>query len=85
MSRFDERPEVKSLPRVGGFVDPSVEAVVALKPDLVLVQPGPPKFACVSSTPESIDATFTLLPVLLKLPHACGTFMNGPPTALAGL
>jgi len=41
VSRFDERPEVRRLPRVGGFVDPSVEAVVALKPDLVLVQPGP--------------------------------------------
>jgi iron complex transport system substrate-binding protein len=41
VSRFDERAEVKTLPRVGGFVDPSVEAVAALKPDLVLVQPGP--------------------------------------------
>jgi len=41
VSRFDERPEVRTLPRVGGFVDPSVEAVAALKPDLVLVQPGP--------------------------------------------
>jgi iron complex transport system substrate-binding protein len=41
VSRFDERPEVRTLPRVGGFVDPSVEAVVALRPDLVLVQPSP--------------------------------------------
>ncbi|MFY0571560.1 ABC transporter substrate-binding protein [Archangium lansingense] len=41
VSRFDEAKEVAGLPRVGGFVDPSVEAVVALKPDLVLVQPGP--------------------------------------------
>ena len=41
VSRFDERPEVQTLPRVGGFVDPSVEAVVALKPDVVLVQPSP--------------------------------------------
>jgi iron complex transport system substrate-binding protein len=41
VSRFDERPEVRALPRVGGFVDPSVEAVAALKPDLVLVQPSP--------------------------------------------
>ncbi len=40
VSRFDERPEVRTLPRVGGFVDPSVEAIVSLKPDLVLVQPG---------------------------------------------
>jgi iron complex transport system substrate-binding protein len=41
VSRFDERPEVAKLPRVGGFVDPSVEAVLSLKPDLLLVQPGP--------------------------------------------
>jgi iron complex transport system substrate-binding protein len=41
VSRFDEAKAVAKLPRVGGFVDPSVEAVVALKPDLVLVQPGP--------------------------------------------
>ncbi|WP_420718285.1 ABC transporter substrate-binding protein [Pyxidicoccus sp. MSG2] len=41
VSRFDTAKEVEKLPRVGGFVDPSVEAVVALKPDLVLVQPGP--------------------------------------------
>ncbi len=41
VSRFDENKAVASLPRVGGFVDPSVEAVIALKPDLLLVQPGP--------------------------------------------
>jgi len=41
VSRFDELPEVAQLPRVGGFIDPSVESVLALKPDLVLVQPSP--------------------------------------------
>ncbi|AEI64632.1 ABC transporter substrate-binding protein [Corallococcus macrosporus] len=41
VSRFDEAKAVAKLPRVGGFTDPSVEAVIALKPDLVLVQPGP--------------------------------------------
>jgi iron complex transport system substrate-binding protein len=41
VSRFDEDKAVAGLPRVGGFVDPSVEAVIALKPDLVIVQPGP--------------------------------------------
>ncbi|AKQ63394.1 Vitamin B12 ABC transporter, B12-binding component BtuF [Myxococcus hansupus] len=41
VSRFDEAKAVAKLPRVGGFTDPSVEAVVALKPDLLLVQPGP--------------------------------------------
>lgn len=41
VSRFDDLPEVAKLARVGGFVDPSVEAVISLKPQLVLVQPSP--------------------------------------------
>jgi iron complex transport system substrate-binding protein len=41
VSRFDEAPEVKSLPRVGGFVDPSVETVLTLAPHLVVVQKSP--------------------------------------------
>jgi iron complex transport system substrate-binding protein len=36
VTRYDDAPEVKELPRVGGFLDPSPEAVVALRPDLVL-------------------------------------------------
>ena len=36
VSRYDAQPEVARLPRVGGFLDPSPEAVVALRPDLVL-------------------------------------------------
>lgn len=41
VSSFDTAPEVANLPRVGGFVNPSVESVLRLKPDLVLVTPGP--------------------------------------------
>jgi iron complex transport system substrate-binding protein len=41
VSRFDEAPEVRALPRVGGFVDPSVEAILALAPQLVVVQKSP--------------------------------------------
>jgi iron complex transport system substrate-binding protein len=41
VSRYDDLPEVKAVPRVGGFVDPSVEAVLAAHPDLLLVQPSP--------------------------------------------
>ncbi|MFT3914693.1 MAG: helical backbone metal receptor [Anaeromyxobacteraceae bacterium] len=36
VTRLDDAPEVKDLPRVGGFIDPSPEAVVGLAPDLVL-------------------------------------------------
>lgn len=41
VSRFDEAPEVKAVQRIGGFNDPSVEAVTALAPDLVIVQKAP--------------------------------------------
>jgi iron complex transport system substrate-binding protein len=36
VTRFDTAPEVARVPRIGGFLDPSVEAVVALRPDLVI-------------------------------------------------
>jgi iron complex transport system substrate-binding protein len=41
VSRFDEAPFVARLPRVGGFSDPSVESVLALKPQLVIAQKAP--------------------------------------------
>ncbi len=34
------QPEVRDLPRVGGLFNPSLEAVVALQPDLVVMVPG---------------------------------------------
>jgi len=62
VSRFDERPEVSRLPRVGGFVDPSVEAVMALHPDLVLAQPGPGNRRAVE-TMAALGAPVLLLPL----------------------
>jgi iron complex transport system substrate-binding protein len=40
VSRYDDFPkEVERLPRVGGFLDPNIEAIVALAPDLVIGVP----------------------------------------------
>lgn len=36
VTRYDDSPAVSALPRVGGFLDPNPEAVIALRPDLVL-------------------------------------------------
>ena len=42
VTRFDDFPaQVKKLPIVGGYIDPSVEAIVALKPDLVVCVKNP--------------------------------------------
>lgn len=37
----DEPPEVKKVPEVGGFADPSLERIVALAPTLVVGERGP--------------------------------------------
>lgn len=40
VSRYDDHPRVvASLPRVGGFLDPNVEAIISLEPDLVVGVP----------------------------------------------
>ncbi len=41
VTRFDEHPLVAKVARVGGFVDPSLEAITGLKPDLIVVQKAP--------------------------------------------
>ena len=41
VTRFDDDPRTAALPRVGGYNDPEPEAVLALKPDLVLAEPAP--------------------------------------------
>ncbi len=41
VTRFDDDPRTRSLPRIGGYNDPEPEAVLAVKPDLVLAEPAP--------------------------------------------
>ena len=41
VSRFCEFPEVKELPKAGGFNDVSVETIVALKPQVLVVAKSP--------------------------------------------
>src|SRR5256885_14607296 len=41
VTRFDDDPRTRDLPRIGGYNDPQPEAVLAVKPDLVLAEPSP--------------------------------------------
>ncbi|RMG20541.1 MAG: hemin ABC transporter substrate-binding protein [Deltaproteobacteria bacterium] len=41
VSRFDDFEAVRALPRVGGYLDPNLEAILALHPDLVLAEKSP--------------------------------------------
>jgi iron complex transport system substrate-binding protein len=58
-SRFcDYPPEALRLPVVGGYVDPSLEAIVALKPDLVVGARGPAGHGLVDQLTALGIATF---------------------------
>ncbi len=59
-SRFCDFPaEVRALPDVGGYVDPNLEAIVALGPSLVLGARGPAGRAIADAlTARGIDAYF---------------------------
>ncbi len=41
VTRFDDDPRTAGLPRIGGYNDPQPEAVLAVKPDLVVAEPSP--------------------------------------------
>lgn len=41
VTRYDEAKEVEKVTRVGGLLDPSVETVLTLKPDLLIAQYAP--------------------------------------------
>ena len=41
VTRFDDDPRTRALPRIGGYNDPQPEAVLAVNPDLALAEPAP--------------------------------------------
>lgn len=41
VTRFDDDPRTRALPRIGGYNDPQPEAVLAVRPDLALAEPAP--------------------------------------------
>ena len=50
VDRYSNYPEsVRSLPKVGGGLDPNIEAIIALKPDLVLLATSSPAAARLQS------------------------------------
>lgn len=80
-SNFPDR--LKSLPKVGGGIDPNVEAIAALKPDVVLVY-GPSHaseqleslgikvVALQTNTHADVQRVLSVLGVLLAIPPAQG-------------
>jgi iron complex transport system substrate-binding protein len=58
-SRYcDYPPEVRKLPQVGGYVDPSLEAILGLRPDLVVGARGPMGAGLVDRLDHQGIATF---------------------------
>jgi iron complex transport system substrate-binding protein len=63
VTRVDRAPEVASRPRVGGFLDPSPEAVLGLTPDLVLWVTDGGALAAVRRLAELSQGRFAILAI----------------------
>jgi iron complex transport system substrate-binding protein len=63
VTRVDHAPEVAARPRVGGFLDPSPEAVLGLKPDLVLWVTDGGALAAVRRLAELSGGSFAILAI----------------------
>jgi len=63
VTRVDRAPEVAGKPRVGGFLDPNPEAILGLKPDLLLWVTDGGALAAVRRTAELADGAFPVLAI----------------------
>ncbi len=84
VDRFSNFPDsLKSLPKLGGGMDPNIEAIVALKPDVVLVSGksrsterleslGLKVVALETKTHADVKRVLSVLGVLLAVPEAQG-------------
>jgi iron complex transport system substrate-binding protein len=82
VDRYSNFPQaVKKLPQVGGGMDPNIEAIVALRPDVVLAAPssrsavrlvalGIPVFSLEPKTHADVQRALTKLGQLLEVPDA---------------
>jgi iron complex transport system substrate-binding protein len=59
-TRYDVRPELAHLPSVGGGIDPSLETLVATRPDLVVLWAQEQRSALRAQLEEAGIATFAL-------------------------
>jgi iron complex transport system substrate-binding protein len=63
VTRVDHAPEVAGLPRVGGFLDPSPEMILGLRPDLVLWVTDGGALPAVRRTAELAHGAFGILAI----------------------
>jgi len=73
VTRFDDDPAVADVARVGGFNDPSTEALIALKPSLVLCQPSPGNKGAVEAL-RRVGVRVAVLPLENSLADLSRTF-----------
>jgi len=63
VTRVDRAPAVARLPRVGGFLDPNPEAILGLRPDLVLWVTDGGALSAVRRTAELANGAFPVLAI----------------------
>ncbi|ACG74760.1 periplasmic binding protein [Anaeromyxobacter sp. K] len=64
VTQLDDAPEVQHVPRVGGFIDPNPEAILGLRPDLVLWISDGGALAAVRRVAELAQASSRPFPVV---------------------